>query len=96
MRLLLVLSCSVAEHCRRGLAHEITEPRLIAEIMKGYRRTLRDLGMSARVHACRTIVDMAVGTARSNHSYGAVCSVSFGRKRTDVLLCNDLMVGHLR
>jgi len=39
-------------------------------------------------------VNLPAGTARGNHSFGGICRLDDGRSRTDVLICNDDMVGH--
>ena len=39
---------------------------------------------------CRSIVDLSIGTASGNHSFGAVCEMPEG----DQVMCFDEMVGH--
>lgn len=57
-------------------------------------KSLRVSGLPGRVLSCTTVVDVSFGTMSSNHSYGAICSVAFGKKVREYLLCNDAMVGH--
>lgn len=48
----------------------------------------------APVTGCETLVDVAVGTAHGNHSYGGLC-----RPRDEpgfVMVCNDEMIGHFQ
>lgn len=74
----------------------VRDPKQIAEIAQSFAGSLRAyLGVEAQVRNCRHVVDQAVGTARGNHSYGAICHVQIGQKTSLALLCNDRMVGHL-
>jgi len=46
--------------------------------------------------ACYMLIDVPVGTAHGNHSYGGICTLVNGSEKTDVLICNDEMVGHFK
>lgn len=70
------------------------EPSKVPRRVRQLDRSLRKSGLPGRVLSCTDMVDVAVGTALGNHSYGGICKVAFGSKRTDLLLCNDEMVGH--
>jgi hypothetical protein len=43
---------------------------------------------------CQRLVDLPVGFAHSNHSYGGHCTLEDGSSRKPVMICNDEMVGH--
>ncbi len=47
----------------------------------------------AVVDSCTLLVDLPVGTAHGNHSYGGVCSLAAGREKKMVMLCNDDTIG---
>lgn len=49
---------------------------------------------SGKITACKLLVDIAVGTAHGNHSYGGLCTLTTGNKTEPVRICNDDMVGH--
>ena len=46
------------------------------------------------VDSCALLVDLPVGTAHGNHSYGGVCSKSAKPEKQMVLVCDDDMIGH--
>jgi len=48
----------------------------------------------AALQSCALLVDLPVGTAHGNHSYGAVCSQSGTTDKPVVLVCDDDMIGH--
>jgi hypothetical protein len=47
-----------------------------------------------RVETCTLLIDLPVGTAHGNHSFGALCRQRYGHKIRSVFVCNDEMVGH--
>jgi uncharacterized protein len=47
-----------------------------------------------KITACKMLVDIAVGTARGNHSYGGLCTLTTENKTEPVKICNDDMAGH--
>ena len=46
------------------------------------------------VLACTTLVDVAVGTAHGNHSYGGLCKLKGDGHAALSMVCNDDMLGH--
>ncbi len=50
--------------------------------------------LGARVIGCDRLIDLPVGYARSNHSFGGYCTIVEGRVRSRVMICNDNMLGH--
>ena len=46
------------------------------------------------VSGCETLVDIAVGTAHGNQSFGGLCKLSGGQAARFVMVCNDEMIGH--
>jgi hypothetical protein len=63
-------------------------PSFNADITK---RSLR-----GRIAKCSTLIELAVDIADGNHSYGGICSYSESGKRTNVMICDDEMVGHFK
>ncbi|MFK2915768.1 DUF1311 domain-containing protein [Dyella koreensis] len=49
---------------------------------------------SARVIGCDRLIDLPVGYANSNHSFGGYCTTRDGSIRSRVKICNDEMLGH--
>lgn len=48
------------------------------------------------VSGCETLVDIAVGTAHGNHSFGGLCRLVGEKKTTFFMVCNDEMMGHFQ
>jgi uncharacterized protein len=49
-----------------------------------------------KIVGCYMLIDVPVGTAHGNHSYGGFCTLINGSKKTNVLICNDDMVGNFQ
>ena len=60
---------------------------------KDYGAFEMDDGRKARVIACDPGIEVAVGTARGNRSYGAVCRIDVSGTVEQMAICNDEMVG---
>ena len=72
----------------------VLDKALIAKRTAGFASHLRHLGFSGRLRACRNMMEVAVGVRGGNLSYGAVCEIVVNGKASNVLLCDDNMVGH--
>jgi uncharacterized protein YecT (DUF1311 family) len=48
------------------------------------------------VSGCETLVDIAVGTAHGNHSFGGLCRLGGERTTSFFMVCNDEMMGHFK
>lgn len=74
-----------------GEAHNLVTLRDANERNQSFNQDL-----IARHHApvvgCETLVDIAVGTAHGNHSFGGLCKVQGAAGF--VMVCNDEMLGH--
>lgn len=59
-----------------------------------------DLDLKSRklgqVVGCEALVDIAVGTAHGNHSFGGLCKVRSGNDTKYVMMCDDEMIGHFQ
>lgn len=44
------------------------------------------------VSGCETLIDIAVGTAHGNHSFGGICKLK--NETGFFMVCNDEMIGH--
>lgn len=49
---------------------------------------------SARVIGCDRLIDLPVGYANSNDSFGGYCTILDGSIRSRVMICDDDMIGH--
>lgn len=48
------------------------------------------------VSGCETLVDIAVGTAHGNQSFGGLCRLVGEKKTSFFMVCNDEMIGHFK
>ena len=48
---------------------------------------------SGKIMGCSKLIDLPVGRAYANHSFGGVCILQDGTQRKDVEICNDDMLG---
>ncbi|WP_454676864.1 lysozyme inhibitor LprI family protein [Achromobacter marplatensis] len=51
---------------------------------------------SGRIIGCSRLIDLPVGVAGSNHSFGGSCVLQEGTQRKNVRICNDDMFGHFQ
>src|ERR1017187_8643410 len=51
-------------------------------------------GGAGKITACSLLIDVPVGTAHGNHSFGGLCTLSVGTLKSSVMICDDDMVGH--
>lgn len=61
-----------------------------------FNQSLANEKQSGRIIGCSRLIDLPVGYANSNHSFGGVCILQDGAQRKDVEICNDDMVGHFQ
>ena len=52
--------------------------------------------LPGRITQCRTLIDVPVGTAHGNHSFGGLCTYSENGHNSSVMICDDEMVGHFK
>jgi hypothetical protein len=44
---------------------------------------------------CSEVIDVPAGTARGNHSFGAVCILENDKGNSSAMICADEMIGHV-
>lgn len=83
--------CSIVEgnSCRSVVYYRDSAARF-----DSFRRALASHGEKGRLLGCDRLIDLPVGTASGNHSFGASCTLQRGKARVSVMLCEDEMVGH--
>lgn len=62
--------------------------------IKSFNQTLIEQKKPGRIIGCTKLIDLPVGYAGSNNSFGGVCKMQNGATRTTVEICNDDMFGH--
>lgn len=50
--------------------------------------------VSGTIESCKKIIDIPVGTAHGNHSYGGICSLRYKDENIRIMICADELVGH--
>jgi hypothetical protein len=91
MRITVALCCCI--WASATMAQEITIVSKPTEIVRltGYlQRTLNELSPAAKIQKCGPVVQESAGT--QDEIYGAFCSISVGRKKFRLLMCDDRMV----
>lgn len=62
------------------------------ERLNSFRR--RGIGkLPGEIKSCRLLVDVPVGTARGNHSFGGYCIINVKKSDLSYMICDDEMVG---
>ncbi|OOG47802.1 hypothetical protein B0E50_10125 [Rhodanobacter sp. C01] len=59
-----------------------------------FNKSLVQQKQSGKIISCSRLINLPVGTANSNNSYGGVCTLQDGTQRKAVEICNDDMFGH--
>ncbi len=52
--------------------------------------------LPGRIESCTSLIDVPVGTAHGNHSFGGLCTHTDGGKKSAVMVCDDDMLGHFQ
>lgn len=83
--------CSIPDgrSCRSVVYYRDPSYRILS-----FNKTLASRKQSARVIGCERLIDLPVGYANSNDSFGGFCTIIDGQARSRVLICNDEMIGH--
>jgi|GEM_PF-3125058 len=65
--------------------------------IEAFNQSLKDKKVDGNISYCRRVIDIPVGTARGNHSYGGLCMYENPPAASQkVLICNDVLVGHFK
>lgn len=84
-------SCDIPDgkSCRSVVVYRDPEARI-----DSFNKSLVEQKISGKIIGCARLVDLPVGTASGNHSFGGYCTLENDTSRSDVKICNDDMVGH--
>lgn len=61
-----------------------------------FNQSLAHQKQNGRIIGCSRLIDLPVGVAGSNHSFGGSCVLQEGTQRKNVRICNDDMFGHFQ
>jgi len=61
-----------------------------------FNKSLVQQKQSRKIISCSRLINLPVGTANSNNSYGGMCTLQDGTQRKAVEICNDDMFGHFQ
>jgi uncharacterized protein YecT (DUF1311 family) len=64
------------------------------ERMDSFNKKLALHQRGTRIIGCDRLIDLPVGYANSNHSFGGYCTTLDGSSRSRVMICDDEMIGH--
>ena len=59
-----------------------------------FNQSLSEQKKSGKIIGCSKLVNLPVGHANSNNSFGGICTLQEGAQREEVAICNDDMFGH--
>lgn len=59
-----------------------------------FNQSLSEQKKSGKIIGCSKLVNLPVGHANSNNSFGGICTLQESTQRKKVTICNDDMVGH--
>jgi len=68
----------------------VDDPSVVEAQRVNFNQSLKRLGLPEAIHACKLVIQLL--PASGDPSYGAICSLD-GPKPSDVLVCDDSMVG---
>ncbi|MGH8159402.1 MAG: lysozyme inhibitor LprI family protein [Rhodanobacter sp.] len=61
-----------------------------------FNQSLAEHEHGTQVIGCSRLIDLPVGYANGNHSFGGACVLQDGDQRKDIEVCNDDMIGHFQ
>lgn len=61
-----------------------------------FNKSLVEQKQSGRIISCSRLINLPVGTANSNNSYGGMCTLQDSTQRKAMEICNDDMFGHFQ
>ncbi|WP_255032164.1 lysozyme inhibitor LprI family protein [Bordetella genomosp. 1] len=64
--------------------------------VESFNQSLEHQKQSGRIIGCSRLIDLPVGVAGGNHSFGGSCVLQEGAQRKAVRICNDDMFGHFQ
>ncbi|WP_240434005.1 lysozyme inhibitor LprI family protein [Achromobacter sp. B7] len=64
--------------------------------VESFNQSLAHQKQNGRIIGCSRLIDLPVGAAGSNHSFGGSCVLQEGTQRKNVRICNDDMFGHFQ
>jgi uncharacterized protein len=64
--------------------------------ISSFNKSLVEQKQSGKIISCSRLINLPVGTANSNNSYGGMCTLQEGAQRKAVQICNDDMFGHFQ
>lgn len=84
-------SCNIPDgsSCRSSVIYRDPSVRI-----DSFNKSLVQQKISGKIIGCSMLLDVPVGTAHGNHSFGGLCILQKGSVRSDVKICNDDMIGH--
>lgn len=62
--------------------------------INAFNASLAEHQFNGKIIGCSKLLDLPVGTAHGNHSFGGLCTLEQNTKRKAITICNDAMVGH--
>jgi uncharacterized protein YecT (DUF1311 family) len=64
--------------------------------IRSFNESLAEQKQSGKIIGCSRLINLPVGTADGNNSFGGICISQNGKQREDVEICNDDMIGRFQ
>lgn len=64
--------------------------------ISSFNRSLVEQKQHGKIISCSRLINLPVGTANGNNSYGGLCTLQNNMQRKAVKICNDDMFGHFQ
>jgi len=71
------------------------EKKYASSIEKSFQQDANKHGINKPLR-CKNLIDLPVGIADSDHSYGGICRLYEGAISQPIMICNDVLVGHFK
>jgi uncharacterized protein len=83
------------EYAVNGEKYNLSTLRDANERNRSFNDDLRSKRLG-EILGCEALIDVPVGTAHGNHSYGGLCKVKSPAETGYMMVCNDDMLGHFK
>lgn len=76
---------------------QLLEGEHAQSIIESFNKSIKDKKITGNISYCRRVINIPVGTAHGNHSYGGLCVYENPPEEPKkILICNDVLVGHFK
>lgn len=89
-----IIDTSSCEPSGAGACVNVVTYRDTSIRISSFNQSLAEEKRAGRIIGCNRLINLPVGTANGNNSFGGICILQDGAQRKAVEICNDDMFGH--